>query len=84
MSWIERAAALAYMPITAITEINSEYDMDELIKYLSPDLRVQGYEYINSPTRYPDVPKQFVRDSALHSSTLIERIQSTKPASTIL
>jgi len=74
MSWIERAAALAYMPITCLTEISNREDMDTLITSLKPDLRVQGYEYLSRPTRYPTIPKLFVRDTTLHTSTILNRI----------
>lgn len=76
MKWTERAAALAYMPISCLTEIDTLEDMNALVAGLQPDLRVQGYEYIGKPTRYPNIPKLFIRESSLHTSEIVRRIQS--------
>lgn len=74
LSFPERAAALNYMPINLIVPIGSRADMDLVMKHV--DLRVQGDGYAGKRSRYPAVPKLFVRSSGLHTSTIIERILS--------
>lgn len=73
LSFIERAACLNYMPIHYIVPINNKADMTWLIHYLKPDLRVQGADYADKPSRYK-TRKMLVREGALHTTTLIERI----------
>jgi bifunctional ADP-heptose synthase (sugar kinase/adenylyltransferase) len=74
LSWIERAALLNYEPIDFIVEIDSSVDMDSLMTNLKPDLRVQGYSYLSTQTRYPNIPKLYVRDAGMHTSDIIQRI----------
>jgi len=73
MSFIERAVALNYTPIDYIVEINTKSDMNLLMTYARPDLRVQGYEYRNIPSAY-DTRKMLVRDGAIHTTAIIDRI----------
>jgi bifunctional ADP-heptose synthase (sugar kinase/adenylyltransferase) len=84
MSWVERAAALSYMPINCLTEINTRADMDTLMANLKPTLRVQGYEYLSTDSRYPNIPKLFIRDSGFHTSSLVDRILTKSKSSTTL
>jgi cytidyltransferase-like protein len=73
-SFIERAAALNYMPVDAIVEIDNREDMDALVAALRPDLRVQGWDYKDSTSRYPDIPKLLIRRADTPTSALIQRI----------
>lgn len=73
LNFIERCAALNYMPIDYIVEIDNKRDMNTLINNLKPDLRVQSYEYRDKPSRY-QTKKMFVREGKLHSSEIIRRI----------
>lgn len=75
MSFAERAAALNYMPINYIVEIDSEAQMATLVRSLEPLglLRVQGDEYRDQPSRFA-ARKALVRGGALHTSTLVDRI----------
>lgn len=73
-TFIERAAALNYMPVDAIVEIDTREDMDRLVTALRPDLRVQGWDYKDSVSRYPDIPKLLIRRADTPTSALIERI----------
>lgn len=74
MSFIERAASLNYMPVDVIVEINTRNDMDDLVATIKPDLRVQGWDYKDTPSRYPDIPKLLIRRNDLHTSDYIKRI----------
>lgn len=74
-SWIERANALNYMPVDAIFEIADKKEMDRLVAGLVPDLRVQGAEYANKPSRYPNIPKLLVREGRIHDSEIIQRVR---------
>lgn len=76
MSWIERAVALNYMPIDAIFQIEDRADMDLIMKGLRPDFRVQGCDYQDKPSRYPQVPKILVRLGKLRTTEIVERIRS--------
>lgn len=76
LDWIERATTLNYMPIDVIVEIDTRKDMDELMRTLKPNLRVQGGDYQGKPSRYR-TRKMFVREGTLRTSTIIERICET-------
>jgi cytidyltransferase-like protein len=78
MSWIERAAALNYQPINFLVEIEERSDMDELVSALSPDLRVQGYDYLDHQSAYPHIPKLFVRGTPMRTSEIVKRCQNLK------
>ena len=71
-SFAERAAALNYMPVDLIVPVDCRRDMDRVVA--CSHLRVQSDEYLNRPTRYPQVPKLFVRNSRIHTTALAERI----------
>lgn len=73
-TFIERAAALNYMPIDHIVEIDTRADMDELVATIKPDLRVQGWDYKDVESRYPDIPKLLIRRADTPTSALIKRI----------
>lgn len=73
LTYEERAALLAYMPLDIICEIADDRDMNTLMHGLAPDLRVQGESYRGKSSRY-SVPKMFVRESTLHTTELITRI----------
>ena len=75
MSFTERCSALSYMPVDMLVEITSRKDMDLLVRSLKPDLRVQSSEYRNQPSRYPQIPKLFVRNGRVHTSSIISRIE---------
>jgi len=83
MSWIERAVALNYMPLDAIIQIETRQDMDQVMRGLAPDFRVQGCDYLDKQSRYPNVPKILVRLGKLRTSEIVERIRAryaeTKP-----
>jgi len=74
LTWIERATALGYLGIDYIIEVASQADMDEIIVSGKINFRVQGGDYEGRPTRYPAVPKFFVRQS-IHTSDIVERIR---------
>ena len=73
-TWIERATTLGYMPVDYLVEISSEEDMNQLIKTLKPEIRVQGGDYRGQKSRYPSVKKCFVFDCGMRTSTIVERI----------
>lgn len=73
-TFCERAAALNYMPVDYIVEINTPQDMDDLVALAKPDLRVQGWDYKDSVSRYPEIPKLLIRRADTPTSGLIARI----------
>lgn len=73
-TFVERAAALNYMPVDYIVEINDRNDMDMLVAAVKPDLRVQGWDYKDTNSRYPDIPKLLIRRADTPTSALIARI----------
>lgn len=75
MTYVERATTLAYMDPDYIVEIATEDDMDELVRMLKPDFRVQGEDYRDRESRYPDVKKLFVRraEKGMSTSQLVAR-----------
>lgn len=73
LTFAERAACLNYMPIHYIVPIDNKADMTWLINTIKPDLRVQGADYKDKPSRY-HVKKMLVREGAIHTTDLIERI----------
>lgn len=75
MNWHERAAYLNYMPIDKLVEVDSLMEFKELIERLEPDLRVQGEDWKNKPTRFPKLRKAFVGGSGFRTSDIIERIE---------
>jgi cytidyltransferase-like protein len=70
----ERARALEFMPVDYIVEIDSDQDMGRLLKASRCDLRVQGFEYRDKLTKFPAIPKCFVRVGAMSTTKIIERI----------
>lgn len=73
LTFAERATALNFMPVSLIVPITTQADMDAVVAVAT--LRVQSDEYLGKPSRYPATPKIFVRDTPLHSSSIITRIQ---------
>jgi cytidyltransferase-like protein len=71
-SFAERSAALNYMPVDLIVPVGTRRDMDQVVA--ACHLRVQSDEYLGRPSRYPSVPKLFVRNSRTHTTALAERI----------
>lgn len=71
-TFIERAVALNYMPLDGIIEVDDKRDMNRIMKVV--DLRVQGYDYKDVPSRYK-IKKMLCREGTLHTSVLIERIR---------
>lgn len=74
-NFIERATTLNYMPVDYIVEIESDKDMAALMENLRPDLRVQGFDHATHPTKYPGVPKCFVKVGSVRTSKIVERIK---------
>lgn len=72
LNFNERCASLNYMPIDYICEIRDERDMKTLMAGLQPELRVQGEDYKDKPSKYPTL-KSLVREGAIHTSDLIKR-----------
>lgn len=72
LDWVERATTLNFMPINALTEIDSDEDMKTLVAGLRPDLRVLGMEYRAKPSRF-NVKTMLVRAGNIHTSELVKR-----------
>lgn len=74
LSFIERATCLNYMPVDFLVEIRNEADMKQLVEIVKPDLRVQGADYRDQPSKFR-VPKMLVREGMMHTTQLIDRIK---------
>ena len=72
-TFAERASALNYMPVDYICPIRNSNDMNQLIATIKPDLRVQGSDYKNRPSRYK-IQKMLVREGGIHTTAIVERI----------
>lgn len=75
LRWVERAAALGYMPVDYLVEIESEGDFRRLVEVVRPDWRVQGAEYLGHPSRV-EVPKVFVRAQGMRTTEIIRRCKA--------
>lgn len=73
LSWSERAAALAYMPIDVLVEFDTEAELKQLVEYTKPDIQICGPEYMNKPTT-AGIDVACVRESGIHTSDIIKRI----------
>ena len=72
-TFVERATAMNYMPVDYVVEIDTDRDMGDLMRSLKPDLRVQGWDYRDKDTKFPEVPKCYVREGSMRTSKIIER-----------
>lgn len=77
MTWVERAASLAYMPIDVLIEFDTEADLVDLVTLTKPDLQICGPDYMNKPTT-ANIPVACIRESNIRTSTLISRIKKIK------
>lgn len=68
MCFAERAAALGFLEVDFIVEIDTEEDMRALVEGLRPDFRIQGSDYLEKPSRF-GTPKLFVQKSKYGVST---------------
>lgn len=78
LNWIERATALGFMPIDYLVEVDSTEEFTRLVRALRPDLRVQGGDYIDAPTRFPWLRKMFVQTGGMRTSEIIRRCREGK------
>lgn len=78
MNWVERAVAIAYFNPDYVVEVEGEGEMQEVMKVA--DFRVQGSDHKDRPSRFPEVPKFFVRRTGLNISTsqIVERCRRVK------
>lgn len=74
LTFAERVACLNYMPIDYLVEIRNKGDMNVLMELVQPDLRVQGADYRDKPSRY-NTTKMLVREGAMHTTELVDRIK---------
>jgi cytidyltransferase-like protein len=72
-SVVERIGTLNFLPVDYVVEIHSDGEMRRLMEVVRPDLRVQGMQYKGQPTKFPDVPKLFVRQGGMSTTKIIER-----------
>ncbi len=77
MSYVERAAALNYMPIDILVEFDTEDELKMISELGHVSLQVCGPEYFNQPTT-ANVPVLCIRDGGPHTSDIIERIEGRK------
>lgn len=73
LSVVERIGSLQYMPVDYVVEIATDAEMRKLMETIRPDLRVQGMEYKDRPTKFPHIPKVFVRVGGISTTKIIER-----------
>lgn len=74
LNFVERAAALNYMPIDVLCELNSERELRDLTMRLRPDLKVMGSDHVDVVGKYPYMRKMLVRNGGVSTSTIITRI----------
>lgn len=75
LAWEERAAALQWLPVDYLVEISSDNEMIDIMKKLRPELRVQGGDYVNRPTRFPWLKTMYVPRRGISTSEIIRRIR---------
>lgn len=77
LSFVERASALAYMPIDYLVEISTDGELSRVMGAICPDLRVQGSDYKDHKSKYPNIPKMFVGSGlgAMRTSEIVRRIK---------
>jgi cytidyltransferase-like protein len=77
-TFVERLVTLNFMPVDYVVEIDQDRDMTQLFRTLRPDLRVQGWDYFGKDTKFPSIPKCYVRSGAMRTSKIIERCKNVK------
>ncbi len=77
LSYVERAAALNYMPIDILVEFDTEDELRMLAVDAGVSLQICGPEYFNKPTT-ADVPVLCIRDGGPHTSDIIDRVKGRK------
>jgi cytidyltransferase-like protein len=78
LSWVERAAALAYMPIDHLVEIETDEEMKRLVELVRPDLRVLGDEYLGKVSRFPKIPVMYVVVRGMSTGKIVERVRGER------
>jgi len=73
LSWIERATALSYMPISYLVEIDSQDELDRLVLRVKPDLYMCGNAYNECPPKFPGLRRAFIRSAGMHTTELVRR-----------
>ena len=73
LNWVERTAAVNYMPINYIVEIDSQKELTDLIERVKPDLSIEGNIHNEYPSRFPWMRKAYIRSAGIHTEELIQR-----------
>jgi cytidyltransferase-like protein len=73
MSWPERYAAMSYMPVDYIVEIDDDRDFQRLMATVKPDIRFQGVDHAGQFSRASGIPKVFIREGKIRTSEIIRR-----------
>ena len=73
MNWVERAAAISYMPINYLVEVDSTKELTELVERIRPDLYMEGNIHNEFPSRFPWLRKAYIRSAGVHTGELIQR-----------
>lgn len=74
-SWVERTTNMNYMPIDLLVEFDTVEDLQRILAYLDPTVRIAGADYLEHVSASPGIPKAFVRDGGMRTSTIIKRCQ---------
>ena len=74
LTFVERTATLAYMPIDILVEFGSESELRQISEIAKPDLQVAGQEYMNKQTT-ANVPLFCIHEGGPHTSEIIKRVQ---------
>ena len=78
LTWLERASTVWALDVVDILlEFSTEEELDNLTKYLRPEFKVLGQEYIPQCGQYPWMHEIIVRQSPLSLSTslIVERVK---------
>jgi bifunctional ADP-heptose synthase (sugar kinase/adenylyltransferase) len=77
LTFVERTATLAYMPIDVLVEFGDESELRKISEITKPDLQVAGQEYMNKQTT-AQVPLFCIHEGGPHTSEIIKRITEIK------
>ena len=62
------------MPVDILVEVRNEAEMKQIVALVKPDLRVQGADYRDKPSRF-NVQKMLIREGNMHTTMLVDRIK---------
>ena len=74
LTFVERVATLAYMPIDILVEFNNESELRKIVNIAKPFCQVAGQEYMDKQTT-ANIPLFCIHEGGPHTSEIIDRIK---------